>query len=90
MLGPNLRAWNRLTSASLDTANAGQLGRQTQLISLLDRLLFVLQFAASNKETKLVELAELDNKIRSFLEVVLSGLELRPELISVHVALCIR
>lgn len=52
-----------------------------QSVSLLDRLLFVIRLTASNKETKLAELTELDSKARSFLEVVMSELEWRQTLI---------
>lgn len=88
--GPNLQALNKVMLSSLDAADAGQFGRQAQLVSLLDRLLFVMRLVASNKETKLAELAELDSKIRSFLEVVIGELEWRQTLTCVLVALCVR
>lgn len=88
--GPNLQGLNQVTLSSLDAADAGQFGRQAQSISLLDRLLFVMRLTASNKETKLAELAELDGEVRSFLEVVMGELEWRQTLTCVLVALCIR
>ena len=69
---------------------AKRLGWQAQSVSLLDRLLSVMRVPASNKESKLAELAHLDSKIRSFLEVILGELERRQTLTCVHVALCIR
>ena len=89
-LGPNLQASNQISLSNLDAADAGQFRRQAQSVSLLDRLLFVMRLTASNKETKLAELAELDSKIRSFLEVLMGELEWRQTLICVHVALCHR
>ena len=62
--GPHLQALNQVTLSRLDAADAGQFGRQAQSVSLLDRLLFVMRLTASNKETKLAELAELDSKVR--------------------------
>lgn len=88
--GPNLQALNQVTLSSLDAADAGQFGWQTQSVSLLDRLLFVIRLTASDKETKLAELAELDSKIRGFFEVVMGQLEWRQTLICVYVALCVR
>lgn len=88
--GPNLQALNQVTLSSLDAADAGQFGRQAQLVSLLDRLLFVMRITASNKASKLAELAELDSKVRSFLEMVMGELGWRQTLICVPVALCIR
>jgi hypothetical protein len=88
--GPNLQAFGQATFPSPNAADAGQLERQTQSISLLDRLLSVTRTASSNKENKLGELAELDSKIRHYLEVVMSGLERRQTLICFQVALCVR
>ncbi len=88
--GPNLQALNQVTLSSLDAADAGQFGRQAQSVSLLDRLLFVMRLTASSKKTKLAELAELDSKVRSFLEVVMGELEWRQKLICVPAALCFR
>lgn len=85
--GPNLQALDQVTLSSLDAADASQCGRQAQTVSLLDRLLFVMRLTTSNKETKL---AELDSKVRSFLEVVLGELEWRLTLICVPITLCIR
>ena len=90
MPGSNLQALTQATLSSLDASDIGQFGRQAQSVSLLDRLLFVMRLTVSNKETKLAELAELDNKIRSFLEVVMGELEWRQTLTCVHVALCVR
>jgi len=88
--GPNLQALNQVTLSSLDAMDAGQFGRQAQSVSLLDRLLFVMRLTASNKETKLAELAELDSKVRSFLEVVMGQLEWSQTPICDPVALCVR
>lgn len=89
--GPNLQALNQVTLSSLDAADAGQFVRQAQSVLLLDRLLFVMRLPASNKETKLAELAELDSKVRRFLEVVMGDeLERRKILICVPIALCVR
>ena len=88
--GPDLQALNQVTLSSLDAADAGQFGRQAQSVSLLDRLLFVMYLTANNQDTKLVELAELDSKVRSFLEVIISEREWRQTLSSVPVALCVR
>lgn len=85
--GPNLQALNQVTLSSLDAVDASRFGRQAQLVSLLDRLLFVMRLTAGNKETKL---AELDSKVRSFLEVVMGGLEGRQKLNCFPVALCFR
>jgi hypothetical protein len=49
-----------------------------------------MRLTASNKETKLAELVELDSKIRSFLEVIMGEPEWRQTLICGHVALCVR
>lgn len=88
--GPNSQALIQVTLSSLDAADAGQFGRQAQSVSLLDRLLFVLRLTASNKETKLAELAQLDSKVRSFLEVLMGELEWRQTLICIPIALCFR
>ena len=88
--GPNLQALNQVTLSSLDAADVSQFGRQAQSISLLDRLLFVTRLTSSNKENKLAELAELDSKVRSFLEVIMGELEWRAKLMCVPVALCVR
>ncbi|OCK73859.1 hypothetical protein K432DRAFT_430353 [Lepidopterella palustris CBS 459.81] len=91
--GPNLQALNQVTLSSLgaaDAADAGQFGRQAQSVSLLDRLLFVMRLTANNKETKLAELAELDSKVRSFLQVVMGELEWSQAQSCVPVGLCVR
>jgi len=88
--GPSLQALNQVTLSSMDATDAGQFGRQAQTISLLDRLLSVMRLTASNKETKLAELTELDSKVRSLLEVVMGELEWKQSLICVPVALCVR
>ena len=88
--GPNLRVLNEVTLSSLDATDVSEFRRQAQSISLLDRLLFIMRLTASDKETKLAELTELDSKIRSFLEVVMSELDWRQTLICGHVALCVR
>ncbi|MCJ1389927.1 hypothetical protein MMC18_002784 [Xylographa bjoerkii] len=88
--GPILQALNQVTSSSLDAADTDQFGRQAQSVSLLDRLLFVMRLTASNKETKLAELAELDREIRRFLEVAMGELEWTQTPICVFVALCVR
>ncbi|KAF6225881.1 hypothetical protein HO133_009883 [Letharia lupina] len=49
-----------------------------------------MRLTASNKASKLAELAELDSKVRSFLEMVMGELGWRQTLICVPVALCIR
>lgn len=49
-----------------------------------------MRLTASNKESKLAQLAELDSKIRSFLEVVMAELEWSQTLICSYVALCVR
>ncbi len=49
-----------------------------------------MRLTASNKETKLAELTELDSKVRSVLEVVMGELEWKQSLICVPVALCVR
>lgn len=87
---PNLQALNQATLSNVDSADAGQFGRQAQTVFLLDRLLFVMRLTTSNKETKLAGLAELDSKVRSLLEVVMAELEGRQTLICVPVALCVR
>jgi hypothetical protein len=71
-------------------ADAGQLGRQAQLIFLLDRLLIIKRLGGSDNETKLTELTELDSKIRSFLSVVMDELEWKQTRACALVALCIR
>ena len=88
--GLNSQALNQVTLSSLDAADASQFGRQAQTVALLDRLLFVMRLTASNNETKLSELMELDSKVRNFLEVVLGELEGRQTLICVPVTLCVR
>lgn len=87
--GPNLQTLNHVTLSSPDAAEAVHLGWQERLASLLDRLLFVIGLPDSNKETKLAELAELDSKIRNFLEIFMGGLE-RQNTICAYVALCHR
>lgn len=82
--GPNLQASN------LNATDVCKPGQQAHLISLLDQLLLVTSLDAENKEMKLAKLAELDNKIRNFLEVIMAKLEER-QTISCHpVALCVR
>jgi len=88
--GPNLQTFDEVILSSLDAAEVGEFRRQAQSISLLDRLLLVMRLTTVGKETKLAELAELDSKIRSFLEVVMGELDWRQTLICGHVALCIR
>ncbi len=88
--GSNARALNQVTLSSLDAADAGQFGRQAQSVSLLDRLLSIMRLPASDPDTKLVELCELDSKIRSFLEIVMGELESRQTLSCVPVTLCHR
>ena len=88
--GPNVQVFNQVTLSSLDAADAVQFGRQAQSVSLLDRLLFVMRLTASNKETKLAELAELDSKVRSFLQVLMGEPEWTQKRMCVPVALCAR
>jgi len=83
-LGPNLQTLDQATLSSLDAVNVGQCGREAQLVSLLDRLLFVMHVTTSNKETKLAELAELDSNLRNFLEVAMG------EPFCAPVAFCVR
>lgn len=85
--GANLQASNQVTLSSLDAADAGQFERQAQSVSLLDRLLFVLRLTTRSKETKL---AELDSKVRSFLQVLMGELEWGQTLVCVPVVLCFR
>ena len=86
----NLQASDQVTLSGLDAADARQFQCQAQSVFLLERLLFVMRLTASDKQTKLAQLAELDNKIRSFLEVLMGELEWRQTLTCIHVALCVR
>ncbi|KAF2489840.1 hypothetical protein BU16DRAFT_495202 [Lophium mytilinum] len=88
--GPDSQGFNHVTVSSLDAAYAGQFGRQAQSIYLLDRLLLIMRRTATTPDTKLAELAELDSRVRSFLELVMGEAEWRQTLSCVPVALCAR
>lgn len=74
----------------MDAARADQFGRQAQLLSLLDRLLTIKRLPASDKESKLSQVAALDCKIRGFLGVVMAQLEWQQARTCALVSLCVR
>lgn len=73
--GPNFQALHQITLSSLNAAGASRFGRQTQSVSLLDRLMSILGDTASNKESKLEKLATLETTVRNFDGVVMLELE---------------
>lgn len=84
---PNPKKLLKVTLSSLDSTDTGHFGRQAQAVSLLDRLLTVMRLSDVNTETKL---AELDAKIRSFLEAVLHERGWEYRLHCVPAAMCVR
>ena len=87
---PASLASNHVKLSNMDAIDAGQFGRHAQAGSLLDQLLFIIHFTASNIESKFADIAELDKQIRSFLEVVIDEIEWKQTPNCVPVALCIR
>lgn len=89
-LQPQTEHPNRLVLINLDAAATGHLRRQAKSVSLLDRLLAIIYLPATEKETKLRGLAELDSEIRDFVKVVMGESEWMTTPHCVHVALCVR
>ena len=89
-LDSNLQASDQITLSSLDATDACQFERQVHSVALVDQLLSIMRITASNKESKVAELAELDSKVRSFLEVLMGEPRRSQRISCVPVALCIR
>lgn len=88
--GPSSKGLTQVIGSDPDTEDAEARRQQAQIVSLLDRPLFVMRLSASNKEVKIAQLAKLDGEIRTFLEVVAGELDRRQNAVCSHVTVCHR